>query len=66
MNKKTLQYIALVLLGATFLFSFIGAFAAHLAMTILAIVFSAGAIICFVLSLIEKKPTVTVTDAPAA
>lgn len=64
MNKKTLCYIALSLLSATFLFSFIGAFAAHLAMTILAIVFSAGAIVCLILSMLDKKRPVLADSTP--
>lgn len=57
MNKKALVSIALGLMIASFIFclvSFAGG-AAGLAMTILTVVFSAGAIVCLVLSMISKK-----------
>ncbi|XQP55112.1 MAG: hypothetical protein ACOQNV_03190 [Mycoplasmoidaceae bacterium] len=63
MDKKKLQYLGLALVGLVFLFSLIGAFAAHLAMSILAIIFSAGAIVCLVFVVLDRKPKPTVTVA---
>lgn len=64
MNKTTLRYIALSLLSATFLFSFIGVFVAGGVMAILAIIFSAGAIVCLVISMLDKKRPILADSTP--
>lgn len=61
MNKKILMYIALACVGLTLLFAFIGIFAAHMAMCILAVIFSAAALTCLVIHVFYKRSAATVT-----
>ena len=66
MNKKTLLYIALALMALVFMFGLIGIFAAHLPMSILAVVFSVAAITCLVLAVFERKQQAAAPTTPAA
>lgn len=55
MKKKTLLGIILALLALTFIFLFVGIFAAGLAMTILGLIFTFGSIVCLVVYLTSSK-----------